>query len=50
MWAWLLLGEQISASQVPGMVLVMLGLVLVVWTSQRAAARPERVPAPAAGQ
>lgn len=50
MWAWLLLGEQISASQVPGMVLVMLGLVLVVWTSQRAAARPEPVPAPAAGQ
>jgi drug/metabolite transporter (DMT)-like permease len=35
-WAWLLLGEQIALAQVPGMVLVTLGLVLVVWSSQRA--------------
>jgi drug/metabolite transporter (DMT)-like permease len=35
LWAWLLLGEAIAAAQVPGMVLVTLGLVLVVWFSQR---------------
>ena len=34
-WAWLLLGEAIALAQVPGMLLVTLGLVLVVWSSQR---------------
>lgn len=35
LWAWLLLGEAIALAQVPGMILVTLGLVLVVWSSQR---------------
>lgn len=43
-WAWLLLGEQISALQVPGMIMVMTGLVLVVWSTQRA---PDRAVAAA---
>lgn len=34
-WAWLLLGESITAAQVPGMALVIVGLALVVWSSQR---------------
>jgi drug/metabolite transporter (DMT)-like permease len=37
LWAWLLLGEAIALAQVPGMILVTLGLVLVVWSSQRTA-------------
>jgi drug/metabolite transporter (DMT)-like permease len=36
LWAWLLLGEGITAAQVPGMILVTLGLVLVVWFSRSA--------------
>jgi drug/metabolite transporter (DMT)-like permease len=32
-----LLGEVIALAQVPGMILVTLGLVLVVWSSQRTA-------------
>jgi drug/metabolite transporter (DMT)-like permease len=40
-WAWLLLGEAIALAQVPGMILVTLGLVLVVWSSQRAAAETQ---------
>ena len=35
LWAWLLLGEAIALAQVPGMILVTLGLVLVVYFSQR---------------
>lgn len=35
-WAWLLLGEQITRTQVPGMALVIIGLALVSWSSQRA--------------
>jgi drug/metabolite transporter (DMT)-like permease len=34
-WAWLLLGEAITAAQVPGMALVIGGMALVVWSSQR---------------
>ncbi len=34
-WAWLLLGEAIAPAQVPGMIMVTTGLVLVVWFSQR---------------
>ena len=36
MWAWVLLGEEIAAAQVPGMALVIIGLALVSWFSQRA--------------
>ena len=35
LWAWLLLGEAIAVAQVPGMILVTLGLVLVFWFSLR---------------
>ncbi|MGB1381704.1 MAG: DMT family transporter [Ilumatobacteraceae bacterium] len=38
-WAWVFLGESIVLAQVPGMVLVMAGLVLVVVTGQRVEAR-----------
>ncbi len=34
-WAWLLLGESITVAQIPGMILVTVGLALVVWFSQR---------------
>ena len=34
-WAWLIIGEQISMAQVPGMALVILGQALFVTTSQR---------------
>jgi drug/metabolite transporter (DMT)-like permease len=37
LWAWLLLGEALVAAQVPGMILVTLGLVLVFWFSLRPA-------------
>ena len=36
MWAWLLLGEAVAPAQVPGMALVIIGLALVSWSSQRA--------------
>ena len=36
-FAWLLLGEALVAAQVPGMMLVTLGLVLVFWFSLRPA-------------
>jgi drug/metabolite transporter (DMT)-like permease len=52
LWAWLLLGEAIAFAQVPGMILVTLGLVLVFWFSLRstpvaptAASPPQEVPA-----
>jgi drug/metabolite transporter (DMT)-like permease len=35
LWAWLLLGEALVAAQVPGMILVTAGLVLVFWFSLR---------------
>ena len=38
-WAWVFLGESIALAQVPGMALVMAGLVLVVVAGQRAVAR-----------
>lgn len=40
-WAWLLLGEALVAAQVPGMILVTLGLVLVFTFSLRPAKRVE---------
>lgn len=43
-WAWLILGEQITLAQVPGMALVIVGLALVLWFSQR---RPAAALAPA---
>lgn len=36
--AWLLLGETVTAAQVPGMLLATLGVALVVWFSSRPAA------------
>lgn len=38
-WGWLIVGEAIALAQVPGMILVMLGIALVVWSSQRAVTR-----------
>ena len=38
-WAWLRLGEEVSPAQLPGMVLVIAGIALVVWFTQRQ--RPE---------
>ena len=53
LWAWLLLGEAITVAQVPGMILVTLGLVLVFWFSlrttpvaQAAGSRPRICPPP----
>jgi drug/metabolite transporter (DMT)-like permease len=45
-WAWLLLGEAITAWQVPGMLLVTLGLALVVWSSRTAPATLPTDPGP----
>jgi drug/metabolite transporter (DMT)-like permease len=39
-WAWVIVGEEITATQVPGMVLVIVGMALVVWFSQRTAPTP----------
>ena len=36
-WAWVLLGEAVTAAQVPGMVLATAGVALVVWFSRRPA-------------
>ena len=36
-WAWLIVAEEISIAQVPGMALVILGQALFVVTSQRRA-------------
>jgi drug/metabolite transporter (DMT)-like permease len=36
-WAWVIVGETITATQVPGMALVIVGMALVVWFSQRSA-------------
>jgi drug/metabolite transporter (DMT)-like permease len=44
-WAWVIVGEAITTVQVPGMALVMVGLALVIWSSQRAT--PRRAGAPA---
>ena len=35
LWAWMLLGEDITAVQVPGMILVILGLVIFTLSTQR---------------
>ncbi len=40
LWAWILLGEAIAAAQVPGMALVIIGLALVSWSSQRSRPTP----------
>lgn len=40
LWAWILLGEAIAAAQVPGMALVIIGLALVSWSSQRSRLTP----------
>jgi hypothetical protein len=42
-----LLGEALVAAQVPGMILVTLGLVLVFWFSLRPAPLPRTAPHPA---
>lgn len=39
-WAWLLLGEAVSPTQVPGMILATIGVALVVWFSRRTTPRP----------
>ena len=39
-WAWLLLGEAITARQLPGMALVTLGLILVVLTGRKTIREP----------
>jgi drug/metabolite transporter (DMT)-like permease len=41
LWAWLLLGEALVAAQVPGMILVTLGLVLVFTFSLRPTPAPK---------
>jgi drug/metabolite transporter (DMT)-like permease len=46
-WAWLLLGEAIVAAQIPGMILVTLGLVLVFTFSLRPAPGSKGTPLPA---
>lgn len=38
LWAFLLLGEAVAPRQIPGMALVILGLALVSWSSQRSRA------------
>jgi drug/metabolite transporter (DMT)-like permease len=40
-WAWVLLGETITISQVPGMALVTIGVAMAVWLSSRADRRAE---------
>jgi len=47
LWAWLLLGEAITVAQVPGMILVTLGLVLVFWFSLRTTPVPQAAAFPA---
>ncbi|MDJ0767665.1 MAG: DMT family transporter [Ilumatobacter sp.] len=44
-WAWVIVGEEITRVQVPGMALVIVGMSLVVWFSQR----PDPTRGPAAG-
>lgn len=39
-WAWVIVGETITAAQVPGMALVIVGMALVVWFSQRPTLSP----------
>jgi drug/metabolite transporter (DMT)-like permease len=39
-WAWVILGEQIKAIQIPGMILVILGLAAFTLSSQRRAVLP----------
>lgn len=46
-WAWVILGEQIAATQVPGMVLVIIGLALFTITSQRRPVPPPIAVTPA---
>lgn len=40
-WAWVVLGESIALTQAPGMVLVIVGMALVVWVSQRPEPDPD---------
>jgi len=47
LWAWLLLGEALVAAQVPGMILVTLGLVLVFTFSLRPSGATEEAAFPA---
>lgn len=35
-WAWVIVDEAITATQIPGMLLVIVGMALVVWFSQQA--------------
>jgi drug/metabolite transporter (DMT)-like permease len=41
-WAWVLLGETITVTQVPGMALVTIGVAMAVWLSSRAGRPPDR--------
>jgi len=45
-WAWLILGESISPVQVPGMVLVVVGLAAFTWSGHRRPVLPIVVPVP----
>lgn len=47
-WGWVIVGETVAAAQVPGMVLVMIGIAMVVWSSQRATTRAAATAAAAA--
>lgn len=41
-WAWVIVDEAITATQIPGMLLVIVGMALVVWFSQQAVPRTAR--------
>jgi drug/metabolite transporter (DMT)-like permease len=45
-WAWLLLGETVTSVQIPGMLLVIVGLSAFTMVSQRRAVLPIAVPPP----
>jgi drug/metabolite transporter (DMT)-like permease len=54
-WAWVIVDEEITAAQIPGMLLVIVGMALVVWFSQRSVedpgdARRDVANAPTAGR
>jgi drug/metabolite transporter (DMT)-like permease len=40
-WSYVLLGEEIRPEQIPGMILVLVGLAAFTWVSQRQPARVE---------
>lgn len=48
-WAWVILGEEISPLQVPGMVLVVVGLAAFTWSGSRRPVLPLVVPVPPPG-